>query len=1264
MEISKFHVIVLFAMIIAGIQAKAQGNECSSAVTLTNLTNYCSSAKQFTNVGSTAAANGLAIPTCFNAGAVYDVWFAFKAIGTDVQFSVAGGGTNGSIIKPNIALYSGSCTGTVFEQVCSPGNNTNVTSAYKGSLTIGTTYLIRISTTSSNRGTFKFCISNYTPTVNPGADCDGAVKLCDKSQVKVAGLSGGGKNNKEIEPNSCFYDPNMPNTRPLESNSSWFKWTCSKAGTLTFDIAPIDPTNDIDFILYELAGTSTDACGSRTSIRCTASSCPPVNGVVGIRVGSTDTNEPPNCNPPNTGSDGYLKYVDMTVGKTYVLMVNNFSTASGFTITFGGTGEFLGPKAHAMITSSSTTCVGEEVTYDGSTSTNYKTLLWTFTSATPSSATTVGPHKVKYSAAGTYKTYLKASDAACASGNSLDSVTVTVNPATTISDAGSAQTVCGSNATLAGNTATAGTGTWVLVSGSGTIANPNSPTSTVSNLAIGPNVFRWTINNLPCSSTTSTVTITSVGVPSTANAGPDQIICGSTTTNLSGNVPTTGTGKWTLVSGTGTITNPTSANTSVTNLGIGNNVFRWSVANSPCSDATDDVIIKGVETPVIDTTNMVVTSASCSSNDGAITKIVVTASSAVTYQWNNNPYPSPDITGIPAGPYTLVVKDADGCTATMGPVSVVNPTAPTKPVIVSGGDICKGESIKVWVKDRIPGVDYSWTGPQGGPLGKHDTIYINNADPVVDLGKYSATGSLSGCVGSTGSAFVNVFNLPVPVITGTSLICPGTTAVLSATNSTTGDTTKTLTYKWTYNGTPMVPGNTSTIDAVKEGDYKVIVTNAHGCVDSSAVTNLKFFAPPVIDESLVKVDSTNCTTPTGAIKNITATGVPVLNYSWYKLPGINVYNSTDSADLKNVSYGTYYLIVKDGNNCRDTSMNYTISNFKIPAVPGVLNNHPYCEGDVIQPITANGTGKGTYTWYDSEMNIIFKGNVFTPNTTKTDTLFIEETVNGCTSGMDTVIIKINPLPTGNAGLDKHIICSTPTVQLDGTGSTGSPYVYTWAPASGISSGGNTLTPLVKDGATYTLTVTNSLTGCFVKDTVTVIKDPIPVATFSADPTQGEAPLTVNFNNSSGGANTYVWDFNDNSTSTDKDPAAHIFVNAGDYTVKLTVSDSGACPSIATVLIRVYEKLVYVLPNVFTPNGDGTNDLYTVTSTGIESLQGDIYDRWGLKLFSWNQKNDGWDGRSPSGSAVPAGTYFYIIRITPQNKEIAPYFERGQVTLIR
>lgn len=1262
MKISNFtfSIICMLAMIVASIQLKAQGEDCSNAVTLSNLNKYCSNPKQFNNTTSFTSTYG--VPTCFANGASYDVWFKFTAIGTDVQMSVTGGGTSGTIKRPNIVLYSGTCNNTVYEQACNNSGATDIVSLYKGSLIPGTTYLIRIATTYSNRGSFMFCISNYTPTVNPGADCDGAVKLCDKTVVSVAGLSGGGKNNKEIETSSCFKNPNNASDIPLESNSSWFKWTCAKAGTLTFDITPIDPTNDLDFILYELAGTSTNACGTRNILRCTASSCPPVNGAVGIRMSSTDINEPMNCDPPNTGSDGYLKYVDMTVGKTYVLMVNNFSSASGFTITFGGSGIFLGPSAKIIATGTPTTCVGEQVIYDGSSSNNYDALKWTFSGGSPATATTVGPHTVTYSAQGTYTTYLKASDASCASGNSIDSVVVKVNAATTISDAGSAQTVCGTNATLAANTPGAGTGTWTLISGKGTITSPNSPTSTVTGLGTGPNVFKWTIANPPCSSSTSMVTITGVGVPSSANAGPDQIICGGTSASLSGNIPSTGTGKWTLVSGSGTITSPNSANTTVTGLGLGNNVFRWSIANAPCSDATDDVIVKRADLPVIDATNMVIKEPSCSQSDGFIHGIVVTAASALTYEWNTISFPSADIDNIPAGSYTLVVKDADGCSSTMGPISVVNPNPPTTPVIVSGGNVCVGQPIKVWVENPIPGVIYTWTGPKGNPLGASDTIYINNPS-LPDMGKYSATGSLSGCTGSTGSANVNVYDLPKPVITGEPAICPGTATDLSAANSTAGGTATITSYVWTLNGVPLIPGNTPVISATKEGDYKVIIQNSNGCIDSSAVKNLKFNKPPVINETAVIVDSTNCIQPTGSITKITATGVPVLNYTWYSTPPTTqVFNSTTTADLKDVVAGNYFLVVMDGNTCMDTSKTYTINNFHIPTKPGDIGDKTYCDGESMDPITVSGSG-GIYTWYDQNMNKIFTGTTYNPNFTKSGVIYISETINGCTSEMDTVNIVFNPLPNGNAGPDKHILCSSPTIKLDGTGSTGG-FTYSWIPSSGIASGGTTLTPMVKDAGTYTLTVTDSKTGCHVEDQVVVIKDPVPVASFTANPLSGEAPLKVDFNNTSGGSNIYEWDFGDKNTSTDKNPS-NIFVDPGDYKVKLTVSDSSKCPSIAYLDIKVYEKFIWDIPNIFTPNGDGINDQYKIISSGIESMEGEIYDRWGLKLFTWNQKNDGWDGRSPTGAAVPDGVYFYIIKVIPQDKSKGiPEPRLGQVTLMR
>ncbi len=1257
-------------LVIGGLNKKitAQtmpGDECYSATTLTNLIKYCSSPQQYTNLNSTKTTS-FGPPVCWSKTSVptEDVWFKFVAIGTDVQMSVAGGGVNGTIKKPNIVLYKAkSCADTISTMACSASNSTDVTSLYKGSLIPGDTYWIRIATTSVNEGSFQFCISNYTPTVNPGADCDGAVKLCDLTVVSVAGLSGGGNNNKEIPMSSCFYD-SKNGKQPLESNSSWFKWTCAKAGTLYFDIAPIDPTNDLDFLLYEVNGTATDACATKTVIRCTATACLSPNGMVGLDMSSTDVNEPPNCDPPNTGSDGYLKYINMVVGKTYVLQIDNFSTASGFTITFHGTGLFLGPYAEITAKSSLTSCVGEQITFDGSKSDKYNALKWTFSGGTPTTATSVGPHTITYNTAGTYTTYLKATDYTCNSGNSIDSVKITIKPPTTISDAGSVQTVCGPTATLNANVPTNGTGAWTLYSGEGVVTSPNDPKSGVTGLGKGANVFQWTISNANCKSTTSKVTINSVGIPSKATVGLNQIICGGSSASLTGNIPAMGKGKWTLISGAGVIASAVSPNTLVTSLGFGNNVFRWSISNTPCSDDYADVIIKRVAEPVVDTSKMKIGQPNCNTSNGFINTIKVTAASALTYNWNTISYPSADINNIPAGSYTLVVKDADGCSSTMGPISITNPGAPNQPVLVSAGDVCVGDAIKVWVKNPLPNVTYTWNGPSGNSIGIKDTIYIANA-ALTDNGKYSATGSFAGCTGATGSAGVLVNPLPIPLITGTTAICPGSNSIFSAINSVPGGTTAISTYQWLYNNQPIAPlGDSVLVNATKPGLYSVVIKNSKGCVDTSQQSELKFNTPPVIDESEVVVINTNCNSPTGGVIKIKVVGgVPVLNYTWFSPPAINVFSSTTTTDLVTMPAGEYFMIVSDGNNCKDTSSLFKIENYKIPNTPGVTNNVSHCDGDQIGPITANGKGTGTYNWYDKDMNYIYTGNVYTPTSTKTDTLYVTETINGCESLTDTVIVLVNPLPTADAGAKKHILCSAPTIALDGKGSTGNPFVYSWTPTSGISSGGTTLNPQVKEEGVYVLTVTNSLTKCYLRDTVEVVKDSIPSAGATANPMFGEAPLTVNFTSTSSGSNKYNWDFDDKNKS-DKQNPINVFAQAGEYHVTLTSSYDSTCPSTVTLIIKVVERLDYVIPNIFTPNADGHNDIFYIKSTGIKDIEGEIFDRWGLKLYSWNQISAGWDGYSSSGAAAPDGVYFYIIKITPQKENAEPFIIRGHLSLIR
>ncbi len=187
----------------------------------------------------------------------------------------------------------------------------------------------------------------------------------------------------------------------------------------------------------------------------------------------------------------------------------------------------------------------------------------------------------------------------CAQGVSSDQVSIFIYDLTqAVADAGENQNLCSDdpNTTLAANAATfPASGQWVLLSGQATIDDPSNPNTTVSGLGVGQNVFEWTLNNGPCANgiTSDQVVVTVFeGALSPANAGMDQVICSTTTTvTLNGNPPLApASGEWTLISGSGAIANPGQFNTAVSDLGLGENVFAWTVNNGPCSGFTTDEV--------------------------------------------------------------------------------------------------------------------------------------------------------------------------------------------------------------------------------------------------------------------------------------------------------------------------------------------------------------------------------------------------------------------------------------------------------------------------------------------------------------------------------------------------------------------------------------------------------------------------------------------------------------------------------------------------
>ena len=138
------------------------------------------------------------------------------------------------------------------------------------------------------------------------------------------------------------------------------------------------------------------------------------------------------------------------------------------------------------------------------------------------------------------------------------------------------------------------------------------------------------------------------------------------------------------------------------------------------------------------------------------------------------------------------------------------------------------------------------------------------------------------------------------------------------------------------------------------------------------------------------------------------------------------------------------------------------------------------------------------------------------------------------------------------------------------------------------------------------------------------------------------PLSVNFTNTSYNGTSYQWNLG-NSVTTTSVNANTVYQTQGTYTVQLIVTN-GVCQDTATTLIVVDMVSFITIPNVFTPNGDGKNDLFSLHPINIGDISMTIFDRWGLKMFDTTSTGSlTWDGKTKGGTDVTDGTYFYIIK---------------------
>ncbi|OQA00517.1 MAG: PKD domain protein [Bacteroidetes bacterium ADurb.Bin408] len=266
---------------------------------------------------------------------------------------------------------------------------------------------------------------------------------------------------------------------------------------------------------------------------------------------------------------------------------------------------------------------------------------------------------------------------------------------------------------------------------------------------------------------------------------------------------------------------------------------------------------------------------------------------------------------------------------------------------------------------------------------------------------------------------------------------------------------------------------------------------------------------------------------------------------------------------------------------------------------------------------------------------------------------------------DTIFVTVMPLPPTNFTADQTFGCEPFTVTFTETNPQ-EGQTYQWYFHDGYYGSGNTTVHTFQTYGFYSVTMTaTSYFGCVNSATqsnmITVY--PKPEAEFTYNPKQPEAFQMVYFDNLSTTLYAAHWTFGDGNTSEHIN-AFNTF-NLGDtYIVELIAETEHGCTDTATHEIFIKEVFTLYIPNAFTPDGDGLNDVFLPVGVGLdnEGYHLMIFNRWGELVYETFDVNRGWDGKTFSGEKAYDGVYTWLLYYN----EIESYNQKksGTVTLIR
>lgn len=603
--------------------------------------------------------------------------------------------------------------------------------------------------------------------------------------------------------------------------------------------------------------------------------------------------------------------------------------------------------------------------------------------------------------------------------------------------------------------------------------------------------------------------------------------------------------------------------------------------------------------------------------------VQLNASGGINYTWtpasslNNpnipNPIASPTVTTV----YHVNMNFNAGC-AIEDSVVVEVISAPVID-LASSAIMCKNDTITITASG---GLTYNWS-PNTNISSTTDSIV--KVSPPQSMYYYVTVGN--DCFERIDSIYVTVNALPEIILIDDTLICKGTSVLLSPDGN--------MQPIWQTSSTLAINANgTATATPTTEQFYYVTGVDANGCHNRDSV-KINFYTIPNL---ILSPDTSICL---GSSATLSVSGAD--SYSWSPTSTLTG-ALTDHPTATPATPTTYTVTATYGNNCHKTDdVQIDLLYLPVPIIPDTVFA---CSGTP-KKITVGGAD--SYSWSPGTYLNTTTGPTVEA-TVYQDLIYTVTFTNVCGSvDDDVVVISISPIVEAFADT---IICPGESAQLFATGGIS----YTWEPSAGLNNihtSSVIATPFIPTN--YIVTGFDKY-GCSTKDTVFVDLYPKPHIVASPDQYlfEGDEAILTATTSSSG---SIYWSPTEYLSCVMCSQTIASPPTTSRYVV--TIIDKNGCKASDDVWV-FFEPLIYV-PNTFTPDGNEFNGIFFVKGGNIRDFELNIFDRWGQLIFTSNDMEIGWDG-TYKGEICQDGTYTW--KLSYKDLKENEYKRVGHINLIR